>query len=77
MLTVSPVVATYPVMPTLTGNLPWLVLDPPFLVEVGVGFRRIEAGSVSSERFRSVWSASNTRLKVEWDPSWTEMIEIN
>ena len=71
MLTVSPVVATYPVMPTLTGNLPWLPLEPPFLVEAGAGFKRIEAGSVSSERLRSVWSASNTRLNVDWDPSWT------
>ena len=56
MLTVSPVVATYPVMPTLTGNLLWLVPVPelePGVVELPLSMAARSTGLPESAR--SVW----------------------
>ena len=56
MLTVSPVVATYPVMPTLTGNLLWPVPVPelePGVVELPLSMAARSTGLPESAR--SVW----------------------
>ena len=54
MLTVSPVVATYPVMPTLTGNLLWLVPElEPGVVELPLSMAARSTGLPESAR--SVW----------------------